>query len=154
MIIAAAAGLTAAGVAVGVLTQSTAQAIPRDQQNCDLSQITNDPSQGWMPVEDSEVEIDNLNQRRYVVINFNADAYVTSGAWIRIAYSVDGGPPRTLGARYFATASEFPQARHSMVVWRLPRGQHQIQPYWRVFGPVGSTGELSGRCTTAEAYTR
>jgi hypothetical protein len=148
---------TVAGLAIGVAgsvkMSSTAEAIPPAQKSCAFSVLGNTAASGWQPVTGSAVTVNNGSSRRYVVVNFNADAGVDSQAEIRVGYRVDGGPIQTPGAQNFANHTEYWQTRHSMVVILVPPGSHSIQPYWRISGASGKNGVIHSRCLTAEAYT-
>lgn len=150
---AAAAGLAAGGFGLSAALSSPAVAIPAAQRSCALNGMSNIPANGWRPVTGSVVTVNNGGAGRYVVVNFNADAGVTSAAEIRLGYSVDGGAVQTPGAQNFANHTEYWQTRHSMVVMYVGAGAHKIQPYWRISGGAGTSGVIAARCLTAEAYT-
>jgi hypothetical protein len=149
-----AAAALAGGVGLSAVLASPAEAIPPAQQNCvEAAAATNVPANGWQPVNNMAVTIDNGQVGRLVVVNLNADAGVTSGAEIRMGYRIDGGAVQTPGAQNFANHTEYWQTRHSMVVLRVPAGAHVIRPFWRISGPAGTSGVISSRCVTVEAYT-
>jgi hypothetical protein len=154
----AAIGLTAgsvfAGMGLTTLLGSPAQAIPSYERSCAFDAQGNTAVNGWLPVNNSAVRVNNGDVARNVVVNFNADAGVDANAEIRLGYSVDGGAVRTPGAQNFANHDDFWETRHSMVVFRLPAGVHRIQPYWRISGAAGKNGVIAARCLTAEAYTK
>lgn len=151
--IAAAAGLAAAALGLSASHPSPARAIPVAQQACAFSVLGNTPASGWQPVTSSTVTVNNGASGRYVVLNFNADAGVSSAAEIRLGYSIDGGAVQTPGAQNFANHTEYWQTRHSMVVLYVPEGVHQIQPHWRISGNPTTSGVIHSRCLTVEAYT-
>jgi hypothetical protein len=151
--VAAAAGMAAAGFGVAAALSSPAQAIPAAQRSCAFSVLSNVPASSWQAVTGSVVTINNGTVARNVVVNFNADAGVTSAAEIRVGYRIDAGAIQTPGAQNFANHTEYWQTRHSMVVMYVPSGTHKIQPYWRISGGAGTSGVIYSRCLTAEAYT-
>ncbi len=151
--VAAAAGMAAAGFGLSAVLAPAAQAIPAAQRACSFTLLNNVPANGWLPVTGSAVTIKNGTVARNVVVNFNADAGVTSAAEIRIGYRIDAGAIQTPGAQNFANHTQYWQTRHSMVVMAVPKGTHKIQPYWRISGGAGSSGVIHSRCVTAEAYT-
>ncbi|MFC7595768.1 hypothetical protein ACFQU3_10655 [Terrabacter sp. GCM10028922] len=143
--------LAGAGISATMMTPA-AQAIPIPQKSCAFDAASNTPANGWRPVN-SAVTINNGAVGRYVVVNFNADAGVSTLAEIRLGYRVDLGGVQTPGAQNFANHTEYWQTRHSMVVMYVPAGVHTIRPYWRISGALGKTGVIAARCLTAEAYT-
>jgi hypothetical protein len=143
-------GLATLGVVT--LAGSTAEAIPYYEKSCAFDLRSNAAQYGWQPVN-SYVRVYTGSYARYVVVNFNADAGVVSGAEIRVGYRVDAGSVQTPGAQNFANHTEYWQTRHSMVVLWVPAGWHVIRPYWRISGAYGATGYMHSRCLTSEAYT-
>ena len=138
---------------VGRGAQERMHAIPQAQKSCSLDFRSNTVGTGWTWAG-SSVVVKNGNTPRYVVVNFNADANVDTGAEIRIGYRIDLGSITTPGAEHFASEhTPRQQMRHSMVVLLVRAGQHTIRPYWRVVGPAGKHGYLDNRCLTAEAST-
>lgn len=139
---------------VGVLAIAgpNAQAIPQAQKSCSLD-FRSHTVGGWTWAG-SSVVVKNGRTPRYVVVNFNADTNVDTGAEIRIGYRIDLGSITTPGAEHFASEhTPRQQMRHSMVVLLVRAGQHTIRPYWRVVGPAGKHGYLDNRCLTAETTT-
>lgn len=141
-----------AGIGMSSMMAGPAQAIPYYQKACALDARGNTASSGWQPVN-SFVQVNNGSVGRYVVVNFNADAGVSSLAEIRLGYRVDSGAIQTPGAQNFANYTQFWQTRHSMVVLYVPAGWHTIRPYWRISGALGTSGVIAARCLTAEGYT-
>lgn len=141
-----------AGVGMSSLMAGPAQAIPYYQKACAFDARSNTATAGWQPVN-SVVRVNNGTTGRYVVVNFNADAGVSSLAEIRLGYRVDAGGIQTPGAQNFANYTQYWQTRHSMVVLYVPAGWHTIRPYWRISGAAGKTGVIAARCLTAEGYT-
>jgi hypothetical protein len=72
---------------------SNAQAIPQAQKSCSLDFRSNAVGMGWTWAG-SSVVVKNGSTPRYVVVNFNADANVDSGA-----ASADTGCVRTRSAQ-------------------------------------------------------
>ena len=141
-----------AGVGMSSLMAGPAQAIPYYQKACAFDVRSNTATAGWQPVN-SVVPLLTCTTGRYVVVNFNADAGVSSLAEIRLGYRVDAGGIQTPGAQNFANYTQYWQTRHSMVVLYVPAGWHTIRPYWRISGAAGKTGVIAARCLTAEGYT-
>ena len=141
-----------AGVGMSSMMAGPAQAIPYYQKACAFDARSNTVSSGWQPVN-SFVQVNNGSVGRYVVVNFNADAGVSTLAEIRLGYRVDSGVIQTPGAQNFANYTQFWQTRHSMVVLYVPAGWHTIRPYWRISGALGKSGVIAARCLTAEGYT-
>jgi hypothetical protein len=142
----------AAGIGLSAMLTAPAEAIPYYQKACAFDVRTNTAVNGWQPVN-SFVQINNGAVGRFVVVNFNADAGVSTLAEIRLGYRVDGGAVQTPGAQNFANYTQYWQTRHSMVVIYVPAGWHTIRPYWRISGSVGKSGVIAARCLTAEGYT-
>jgi hypothetical protein len=142
----------AAGIGMSAILAAPADAIPYYQKACAFDVRSNTSTSGWQPVN-SAVRVNNGSTGRYVVVNFNADAGVSTLAEIRLAYRVDSGAIQTPGAQNFANYTQYWQTRHSMVVVWVPAGWHTIRPYWRISGSVGKSGVIAARCLTAEGYT-
>lgn len=141
-----------AGVGLSTMVAAPAEAIPYYQKACAVDARSNTATSGWQPVN-SAVRVNNGSSGRYVVVNLNADAGVSTLAEIRLGYRVDSGGIQTPGAQNFANHTQYWQTRHSMVVLWVPAGWHTIRPYWRISGSAGKTGVIAARCLTAEGYT-
>ena len=142
----------AAGLGMSTMLTAPAEAIPYYQKACAFDARSNTAANGWQPVN-SYVQVNNGSVGRYVVVNFNADAGVSTLAEIRLGYRVDAGGIQTPGAQNFANYTQYWQTRHSMVVMWVPAGWHTIRPYWRISGALGKSGVIGARCLTAESYT-
>jgi len=152
------AGLTGAalagalGLTMALGGSAPAQAIPTLAQSCATTSTTVAGGSGWQLMH-APVWVNNPAFRR-TVINVNADADVDRGARIVIAYRIDPtGFLQNPGARHFASWSEFPQTRHSMVVMPVASGWHRVYVYWAVVGPATANGTIAGRCITVEGNT-
>lgn len=148
----AAAVLSAAGLLAALGGSAPAVAIPTLAQSCATTSTTAAGGTGWQQLG-SPVWV-NLPAFRRTVINVSADADVSRGARIAIAYRIDpSGFIQNPGARWFATWSEFPQTRHSMVVMPVGAGWHRVFVFWAVVGPPATSGTVGGHCTTVEGTT-
>lgn len=149
--------LLASLVGAGAIISAGAKAIPNNQENCVIG-FANAPTstapEGFKPIAGSAVSINNGTTNRRVVVQFSADACVDSNAEIRLAYSVDNGPPTNFGPTNFANHQEFCETRATLAVIPLGPGFHTIQPVFRVSGANGLTGIVGTRCTTVEGFTR
>jgi hypothetical protein len=149
--------LLASLVGAGVVMSTSAQAIPDNQENCVIG-FANAPTstapEAFKPIVGSAVSINNGTTTQKVVVHFSADACVDSNAEIRLAYSVDNGPPTTFGPANLANHQEFCETRDTLAVIPLGPGFHTIRPFFRVNGPNGRIGVVGTRCTTVEGFTR
>lgn len=136
-----------------------AEAIPPAQKSCTSETTSNNSRNYWIAVPNSAATVNNGSYSRYVVVHFNADAYVSktpstgAASSMKIGYRVDNGQIQEF-ARAFATEQASWLTSHNMAVLWVPAGTHVIRPYWLVGGgSVGKVGWLGARCLTAEAYT-
>ena len=148
----AVAGLLAAGGA-GFLLGSAAQAVPEPQEACAFDQVTTTADAGSRPIPGLQVSVTNsaLGVRK-AIVQLSADTGVDPGAEVRVAYSVDGGPPQegVFGPANLANHQEFFEARTVIAVIPLPRGGHTITAHWRVSGVSGKRATIDNRCMTVE----
>ena len=86
------------------------------------------------------------------IVQLSADTGVDPGAEVRVAYSVDGGPPQegVFGPANLANHQEFFEARTVIAVIPLARGGHTITAHWRVSGGSGKKAAMDNRCMTVE----
>jgi hypothetical protein len=136
------------GIAGPLMYWEPVEAIPAVQEDCadDFQDIT---SLTFVPVPGVVVSINNGLVSRNVVVQFGADAGVTTGTQLDLAYSIDGGA--SVAIRNFTRESPG-GTRAALDVFFLGPGTHVIQPMMRVAGP--GHGAVSRRCLTAEGRTR
>lgn len=149
--------LLASLVGAGAIISASAQAIPNNQEHCVIgfdNAPTSTAPEAFKPILGSAVSINNGTTSTKAVVHFSADACVDSNAEIRLAYSVDGGPPTAFGPTNFANHQQFCETRNTLAVIPLGPGVHTIRPVFRISGPSGLTGIIGTRCTTVEGFTR
>jgi hypothetical protein len=99
------------------------------------------------------VTFDNGTVGRTALIDLSANLGVDIDAEVRVAYSVDGGPPveNALGPANFANVQQYYEARAVTAVAGLGPGSHSIAAFWRISGAAGKTAHMDKRCLTVRS---
>jgi len=134
----------------------SAEAIPPPQARCAFDFIQTNSANPHQPISGLAVTVNNGAQARIAILQLSADTGVDAGAEVRVAYSVDGGPPREdfYGPGNLANHQEFFEGRAVIAVIPLTAGTHTITPHWRVSGVAGKQAFMDSRCMTVESRTR
>lgn len=122
---------------------------------CAGSAVTMGPVSGAQPVPELAVTIDNGARARRALVLISADVANDIDTEVRVAYSIDGGPPdeETFGSSKLASHQQFSETRASTAVVPLSEGVHRIALWWRVNGPPGRAATLAARCLTVLSST-
>jgi hypothetical protein len=149
-------GALIAGVGLTIALAGTAQAIPITQARCATALQTITTASGLVPLSGLNLSINNGFLPQSVIVQVSADMGVDLSAEVRLAYSIDGGPPQegVFGPANFANHQQFFETRATIAVIPLGPGFHTIAPHWRISGAPGKNAQVVARCATVEASTR
>lgn len=113
------------------------------------------PSAGAQAVPGIAVKVDNGTRPRKAAVILSGDVDVDPDAEVRVAYSVDGGPPDedAFGTAKLASHQQHSETRAITAVIPLPDGPHTITPFWRLNGPPGKHATFGTRCLTVLSAT-
>ena len=145
---------------VALTLHSAAYAVPASQRSCSVTPDdygnlnTILASDGWQPVADISVTVNNGAAARNVILQFAADAGVDDAAEIRFGYSVDGGPVQHFGPQNFANHTQYWETRYNLSVATIGAGIHTVVPYWRISGIPSAQGVMDDRCLTLDKVAR
>ena len=139
-----------AGIGLGLSVVTTTQATAAEGGRCTLRRQTISASDRFVPLSDLRVAGGGAD----VLVRLSADIGVDPGAEVRIAYSIDGGPPRIFGPTNFANHQEFSETRTTIaVIPDFPSAPRLITvtPLWRVSGAPGKQATVVNACMTVQA---
>jgi hypothetical protein len=99
------------------------------------------------------VTVNNGTRARNALVVVSANAGIDVDAEIRLAYSIDGGPPQenVFGPANLANHQQYWEARAATAVIPLAAGTHTITPLWRVSGASGKNAIINQRCMSVES---
>src|SRR3954453_22169107 len=149
---------TVGGLGVAISLTTAAYAIPPGQGKCLFPpgnpQQTISASATLVPLSNLKVGVNNGSKAGRALVHLSADICVDDLAEVRVAYSVDGGPPAVFGPTNFANHQQFCETRATMAIVPVPAGLHSITPYWRVSGASGKSATFVQGCLSAESTTK
>jgi len=104
------------------------------------------------PIPGLSVAVDNGGGPRLALVEVTGNLGVDADAEVRLAYSVDGGPPaeNAYGPANLANHQQYYEGRDATAVIPLGPGSHTITAYWRISGAAGKTAYMDKRCLTVE----
>jgi hypothetical protein len=126
---------------------------PRAQGQCAFTFESITTADGYRPISGLTISVDNGNKAHAALVQVSADMGVDADAEVRVAYSVDNGPPREdfYGPGNLANHQQYYEGRAVIAVIPLPAGAHTITPFWRISGAAGKNAFVDSRCMTVQS---